>query len=294
MSAEATLQARYLRREAAELSARFPALLVEAQRVAATVAQGIHGRRRIGSGDAFWQFRRYQPGDAASAVDWRQSAKRQKAFVRENEWEAAESVWLWCDRSASMHWQSDLALGTKLERAMVLSLALADLLARGGEQVALLGSGQRPAAGRAVVERMAEALAAPADHQPSAPPRAKLSRFGRLVLISDFLVPFGEIESWLARYSGEGVKGHLLHIIDPAEAELPFTGRARIEGLEGETPFILGRVEDVASEWRAKLARRDRALGDLCRRMGWSFAAHRTDRPATAALLGLYFALGGE
>ena len=128
------------------------------QRVATIVAQGEHGRRRAGTGDSFWQYRRYQPGDPAQSIDWRQSAKTQLAYVRENEWEAAQNIYLWADRSASMNWHSDPELPTKAERAAVITLAIASLLIRGGERISRLGTGQRPARGRAVLSRMAAEL----------------------------------------------------------------------------------------------------------------------------------------
>src|SRR5450432_3158164 len=92
------------------LAATLPPLLVAAERVATTVAQGVHGRRRVGQGDSFWQFRQYQPGDSAQRIDWRESAKSQRVYVRETEWEAAQSVWLWRDASASMAYASGAAL----------------------------------------------------------------------------------------------------------------------------------------------------------------------------------------
>jgi len=89
------------RARAEAVASRLPALQVAAERVAMTVLQGVHGRRRVGQGEAFWQFRRYAPGDALVRIDWRQSAKRSHVFVRETEWEAAQSAWLWRDASPS-------------------------------------------------------------------------------------------------------------------------------------------------------------------------------------------------
>ena len=58
----ASTQAAAEARRAEALGARLPPLLVAAERVAATVAQGVHGRRRVGQGDSFWQFRRFVAG----------------------------------------------------------------------------------------------------------------------------------------------------------------------------------------------------------------------------------------
>ena len=87
---------------AEHLASRFPPLMVAAERVATTVAQGVHGRRRVGQGETFWQFRRYEPGDETGLIDWRQTAKSRHVFVRETEWEAAQSAWLWRDTSPSL------------------------------------------------------------------------------------------------------------------------------------------------------------------------------------------------
>ena len=81
------LARRLARAEAA--GALLPPLLVAADRVAATVAQGVHGRRRVGVGDTFWQYRPFVEGDAASRIDWRRSGRSDRVFVRDMEWEAA-------------------------------------------------------------------------------------------------------------------------------------------------------------------------------------------------------------
>ncbi|SVD23344.1 uncharacterized protein METZ01_LOCUS376198, partial [marine metagenome] len=88
-----------LQRRAEAIAVPLPPLLIAAQRIAASVLQGVHGRRQPGSGETFWQFRGYQSTDSVSLIDWRQSAKSQRVYVREQEWEASQSVWLWCDQS---------------------------------------------------------------------------------------------------------------------------------------------------------------------------------------------------
>src|SRR6202165_376471 len=108
------------------LAASMPRLILEARRVAATVIHGLHGRRRAGSGENFWQYRRFVMGEPAARVDWRRSARDDFLYVREQEWEAAHTVWIWPDRSPSMAFRSPLAEETKLNRALVMALALAE------------------------------------------------------------------------------------------------------------------------------------------------------------------------
>ena len=148
------------RQQAEQLADRLPPLLVAAERVAATVAQGVHGRRRVGIGETFWQFRPYQPGDPTAGSTGASRRAARQLFLRDQEWEAAESVWLWADRSASMAYRSAAAWPTKGERALLLLLALASLLTRAGERIALLGERRRPAGGRVGMAALCEDLLA--------------------------------------------------------------------------------------------------------------------------------------
>lgn len=284
---------RSIRQRGEQLAATLPALLVAAERVAATVAQGVHGRRRVGTGDAFWQFRQYQFGDSATQVDWRRSAKSDRLFVRETEWAAAQSVWLWRDGSASMRWKSNHGPEPKRDRAELLLLALAALLIRGGERVGLLGVDRLASSGRAALDRFTATLSSEAD-TPGLPAIQELPRHGRIVLIGDFLSPLAELDKVVRGYAGAGIAGHLLQIVDPAEEDLPFAGRTRFTGVEGEGELLVGRVEALRPDWRTRLERRAAALNDLVRAAGWTVARHRTDRPPQQALLALYTTLAGD
>ncbi len=277
-----------LRERAERLGERLPALLVEAERVASTVAQGVHGRRRTGTGETFWQFRLYQPGDDARSIDWRQSARAtQHHFVREQEWEAAESVWIWCDRSPSMRYRSPAVAETKEDRGLLLTIALAVLLLRAGERVAPLGTGDPPRGGRFGLDALCRGLAMPASDA-TLPPVLRLPRHARLVLISDFLAPADRWREIMGRYTGLGLRAAVLQITDPAEEELPFEGRILFEGPEREGRHLIGNVREVRSRYRRLFAAHRDDLRRLCLSRGWRFATHRTDRTAAAGLLTLY------
>ncbi len=280
-----------IRREAERAAGRLPPLMVEADRIAATVAQGVHGRRRIGQGDTFWQFRQYQPGDSAQSIDWRQSAKSQTAFVRENEWDAAQSVWVWCDASASMHYRSTSELPEKSTRAAVLTLALASLLIRGGERVAVLGTGMAPSNSRAALNRIADHLSLLAVEDKSLPVFEPLPRYARLVMFGDMLSPVDDIEPVIRGFAATGVDGHIVQVNDVVEETLPFRGRIRFDGLEGEGSALIGRVEMVRDDYIELMANHRKGLADIARSVGWTFAVHHTDRAPQTPLLALYGAL---
>lgn len=273
------------------LAESLPALLIAADRVAATVSQGVHGRRRVGAGETFWQFRRYHPGDPAGRIDWRKSARSHRVYIRQTEWDAAQSVWLWRDASASMDYRSAARWPTKRERADLLLLALASLLTRGGEHMTLLGSGRPPSAGRAVLRRLAETIESGRAPTDSLPAQEPLPRYGRLVLFGDFLSPLDDIEAMVSFYAGLGVRGHLLQILDPAEETLPFAGRVRFEGMEEDGEALIGRVEGVRSQYRDLMAAHRDGLAALTRSAGWTMGVHHVDLPPQPALLALFAVL---
>ncbi len=283
-----------LQGEAQGVADVLPDLMMEVSRVTSTVAHGIHGRRRAGPGETFWQFRQYQTSDAAQTIDWRRSASSDHLYVREREWEAAHTVSLWADVSASMNF-ADLGVATKRDRGIVLMLALADLLVRGGERVALMGL-LPPLASRRATQRFAEALAAhagEASYAVSLPPAVKLPRFSGAVLFSDFLDPIEVITERLSVLAGEGVGGHLVQVLDPAEETLPYEGRAEFMGLEGSDRWLADRVESLRPLYRAKLEAHRAAITAHAQRLGWSFLVHHTDRPAVEPLLTLLMRMQG-
>ncbi len=282
-----------LRDQAEQLAAGLPPLLVAAERLASLISLGVHGRRKSGMGETFWQFRRFQAEDASTAIDWRQSAKSPHLFVREREWEAAEAVWLWRDGSAGMRFKSEFSDVTKIDRASVLALALGALLIRGGERIALYGDGRPPATGRVALARISHEMAEMAPNDDALPPDAPISKNSQFVWFSDFLSPLGEIEVALRRLARGGITGHLVHIIDPAEEEFPFQGRTRFESPSGRLSDIFGRVESVQAAYRARFRAHAETLCDLSRRLGWSYLTHRTDKRPETALAALFADLGG-
>lgn len=283
-----------LRQRAERLAERLPPLLVAAERVAVTVAQGVHGRRRVGVGETFWQFRPYQQGEPTTRIDWRQSARSSQLFLRDQEWEAAESVWLWADGSGSMDYRSSDALPTKDDRSLLLVLALAALLIRAGERVALLGSERRPAGGRAGLQRFCDQLIEQADDRSDLPKDQALPHYARIVMISDFFTPLDDLKARLRGFTGLGVRGHLLQVLDPAEEDLPFNGRVRFDDLErADHQALVGNVDSVRSRYQQRFRAHVEGVSDIGRALGWTVATHRTENPPEPALLGLYNALAG-
>jgi uncharacterized protein (DUF58 family) len=277
--------------EAHSIAARMPALLVEAQRVAHTVTHGTHGRRRAGPGETFWQFRHYDHNDSITGIDWRRSGSSDHLFVREREWEAAHTVWLWIDLSPSMRFRSFLSKTPKDSRAVVLGLALAELLARGGERIGVFG--KVPFTGRNATPRVAEVLVRDAQSAKSLPPPARLSRFCECILFSDFLEPVQETAARLEEIAAQGVRGHLVQILDPAEETLPYEGRTEFAASEGGDRVIAGRAETLRERYQERMQAHRTSLAAAAKRLNWSFIVHHTDRPAEEVVLVLHNRLAG-
>jgi uncharacterized protein (DUF58 family) len=285
-----------LERDAHGVADRLPDLLLEADRIAQTVAHGIHGRRRAGPGETFWQFRTYESQDSAQLIDWRRSASSDHLYVREREWEAAHTLWLWPDLSPSMSFQSHLAPVTKRDRALVLTLAAAELLVRSGERVGLLGLTQ-PTSSRRASTRLAEAIASHPDVPQlvsGRPATARVSRFSGIILFSDFLDPIDSVRESIELLAANGATGHLIQVLDAAEETLPYEGRTEFLGMEGGETWIADRAESLRARYQARLKAHRDELQALAVRLGWSFMVHHTDRPPTEPLLSLIMRLEGR
>lgn len=286
---ESGVEARH-QRGAVDLARRLPALLVAAREIAATVMHGVHGRRRAGVGETFWQFRPFVWGEATTRIDWRRSARDDRVYVREREWEAAHTVWIWMDRSPSMAYVSTLAMQPKVDRALVLGLAMADLLVRGGERVGIPGL-TRALATRNIIERFAEAMIdeekrakdAPAE----LPQRDALAPRTQAILISDFLSRPEDITATIHGMASRGALGHVVMIADPVEETFPFTGHTEFLDVDSTARLRVGEAESFKSEYVSRLAAHRDSVRAACLSRGWSFALHRTDRPAAEALLAL-------
>ncbi len=280
---------------ALDLARRMPALVVAAKEVASTAMHGVHGRRRAGVGETFWQFRPFVWGEETTRVDWRRSARDDRVYVREREWESAHTIWLWMDRSPSMAFVSSLAMQSKIDRALMLGLAAADLLVRGGERVGIAGL-TRPLATRGIIERLAEALiaderlgGAPAELPPAEP----LAPRTQAILIGDFLSPPADITQTIQTMASRGAAGHVVLIADPVEESFPFSGHTEFLDVDSSARLRVGEARTFQTDYFARLDAHREAVREACRSRGWSFALHRTDRPAASALLDLRMRVEG-
>jgi uncharacterized protein (DUF58 family) len=274
-----------------KLAARVPRLILEARRVAATLIHGLHGRRRAGPGENFWQYRHFMSGEPAQNVDWRRSARDDHLYVREREWEASHTIWLWADRSPSMDFTSALSEWSKLDRALVVSFALAEVLVQGGEQVGI-PEFMRPTANRNIIEKMAQTIVHDTSERPSLPSNFAPASFSEVLLLSDFWSPVNEFRRVIGHLAANGARGHVVQVVDPAEESFPYAGRIEFVESEGLGSVTAGRAETWRSNYQTLLANHRAALRAECEQFGWSFTVHRTDRGPTELLFAIHARMG--
>ncbi|MFK4489109.1 MoxR-like ATPase [Bradyrhizobium sp. USDA 336] len=273
--------------ESRTLAASLPRLVLEARRIAANVIHGLHGRRRAGSGENFWQYRRFVSGEPSQNVDWRRSARDDHLYVRELEWEASHTVWIWPDRSPSMAFASKNARESKLERTLIVAFALAELLVAGGERVGIPGL-MAPTASRSIIDRMAQAMLHDDADRLSLPPSFVPAALAEIIVLSDFWSPIAEIRTTLAGLSSSGAHGTMVQVVDPAEESFPYSGRVEFVEPEGFGVITAGRAESWAQDYTARLALHRDQIRAETNKLDWLFTTHATDRSAAELLLFLH------
>jgi uncharacterized protein (DUF58 family) len=262
------------RLDALNLAGDLPGILLDAKRLAAS-APGVHGRRRAGQGEDFWQYRDHRAEEGARMIDWRRSARGDRFYVREREREAAQTAWFWIDPDPGFNWTSNTNRPTKLYRARTIALALAILLARGGERVGALGFA--PRAGARAVDRLALDLAAPA--REAEPPSNTT-----LIFLSDFYAPVEHWRERLLKCARTGASGALVMVADPAEEDFPFQGRTLFQAPGGRGEVLIGRAEVAHATYAERLDTHRRAIRALGAEFGFPAILHRTDHGASPAL----------
>ncbi|MCG8494019.1 MAG: DUF58 domain-containing protein [Sneathiellales bacterium] len=283
-----------MRTDAEALSHQLPALRLQAQQLVKTLNTGTHGRRKAGAGEDFWQFRSYNTQDAASNIDWRQSARQDQLYIRQQELETAETVWFWVDHTMNMAFKSQKHLPFKVEAACILSLATGLLLVKGGENFGAVSKEAKASHGPASFERFAhEIISSPVPFQKLTsllPVRSK----SRFILVSDFLYDRKDLETVFDYITSLGREAVLVHIADPVEITFPFEGRAEFKGLDSSLSVTLNKSEAVREEYLQRFENHRNWLRETASRRDWTYCFHSTSQSAGQTLSTIYFSLQEE
>ncbi|WP_343039797.1 DUF58 domain-containing protein [Paracoccus limosus] len=282
-----------LRARAEAASGGLPALMLSAERLAASLTVGAHGQRRAGTGEDFWQYRPATAGDTARSIDWRRSARSDGQFVRDREAQVAQSAVLWVSAAAGMEFAGGPDRVAKRDRCDLLALAVALALLAGGERVALAGQPPRP--GRMQADRIAEALVSrmPLNADDDVPPAEALRPGQRVVLFDDFLGDPAPLLAYLERAAGLGVQGALMQVLDPDEEGFPYGGAVLFRSAAGALRHDTRDAGGLRAAYLARLAERRELLGRAALAAGWHFGTHDTASPPAQAALWLWSMLEG-
>jgi uncharacterized protein (DUF58 family) len=248
---------------------------------------GLHRSPRKGFSVEFAEYRPYQPGDDLRYIDWKIAARSDRWVVRQYEEETNLRASIVLDVSRSMAWSRADMRGlrvqpseagslpplSKLAYAERLTAALALLLLRQRDAVGLVRFDDRirsavpPRARNGQWRRVVAALEESGTGKASSAPEALsqaarlISRRGLIVLISDLLMEMPDVERAMRALRAAGHDVTVLHVMDPAERELPPSGEALFVDPESELaiPASLAdvraayrnTVDEVIAEWRA-------------------------------------------
>jgi uncharacterized protein (DUF58 family) len=186
-----------------------------------------------------------------------------------------------------MAFASRQARDSKLERALIVTFALAELLVAGGERVGIPGL-MNPTSSRGVIDKMAQAMLHDDATRLSLPPSFVPSALAEIVVLSDFWSPIAEIRNMLAGLSGSGAHGALVQIVDPAEETFPYSGRIEFVDPEGGGVITAGRAESWAGDYVARVALHRDQIRNETDKLDWLFSTHTTSRSAAELLLFLH------
>ena len=272
---------------AADLASRMPRLVARAHEIAASVAYGVHGRRRAGVGETFWQYRPFASGEAAhrsrlAPLGARRSALRARARMGGRARLFPLDGLLALDGLRIVARFGRQAFARRDARPRPCRRAGARRRARRG-----CWASPRPISARDVIDRLARALAenAVGTAHDDLPPQAPLRPRARVVLISDFLTELDALTARLRRFADAGASGALLMVVDPSEESLPFAGETIFRRHRRRAGLSRRRRAEPARGLCAPLssASRFRALRGAARRLPVPAASHRPARRRSGA-----------
>jgi len=248
--------------DARDIAARLPDIMLDAQKIASTIQAGTHGRRRAGHGDHFWQYRNYDTQtDAVSRIDWRQSARSDHLYVREQEDERAQSIHIWIDPAPAMHYASAQALKSKYEYIFTLCIALAYQLTSGGERIitqTTAGVNETVNHPRHV-ERLAHHILSNPPH-----PNFALPKDGLVIIATDgFSHETKTFETLISNARAQNAKIYLLNPIDPTEQSYDFTGHVKFEDMQASDHFEIQNAKALQASYLNKFQAHQKMLDNL-------------------------------
>ncbi len=272
-----------LRHKAEQSVATLPALMMQVEKVSASIIHGGHGIRKSGAGEQFWQFRDYHDKDHPQNIDWRQSAKGDTVFIKQKELQTTQRTYIWRASGKSMDYKSNPALYTKNECANVIALALTLILRRSEEQIGIFGDIKTGRSERNL-QKIAQILLDTSGLEESLPNSLDFTipNQASFIGISDFLLPIEDIKHCFSNINTKNAL--IIQTLDPAEIELSYSGRTKFYGVDSNNQELINNVASVRSDYKNRITAHINDLKSLCHTKGWNHVLYITDTNITATL----------
>lgn len=272
-----------LQSDARSLGDPFQGLLLHAQSLARQILTGEHGRRDVGSGEEFWQYRPFENyTDTMRFVDWRRSAKSDELYVRQYEHKVSQALMIWVDRDERMSSIQSTEF-SKRYHAAVMALALAILSDRSGEKLGDLSRADIFGRGSKTIDALAKSLSQEGLGQIGQPRPKSVN-----LLLSDFLGDLEHIERFVSQAVDMGQYGVLCQVIAQEERDFPFRGRTIFHNMSSTEKHETQMAQELRFDYLKRFAERKDFLSDLCRRSNWGYVQHVTSSPMLSGLQSLH------
>ena len=258
---------------------------------------GLHRSPYHGFSAEFAEYRRYQPGEPATHIDWRVLARSDRAYQRVFAEETNLRCTLLMDCSASMRFTGDpQARPSKLAWGRVLAACLAYLLLRQNDAVGLVAFDDQPllrVPARSMRRQLFQVLKGLREAPEGAGTRLgpvlhdvaeRVPRRGLVVLISDLMDDPDAVIAGLKHFRHRGHEVMVFHVLDPTELDLDFSGEVEFTALEDPSARLRTEPAHVRDGYRARLESWRGRLRRECRRQLVDLVDVRTDQPVSQAL----------
>ena len=254
---------------------------------------GLHRSPYHGFSVEFTEYRQYSPGEDTRYLDWRLFARSDRYYLKRFEDETNLRCHLLVDQSRSMSYRSlDFS---KSDYARTLAATLAWFLNAQGDAVGLFTFAGRvhdylPARHRhghlrqLMLALEKESAGNETDLGDPLRRAAELARQrGLIVLISDLLAPVDELERHLGRLTAAGHEVVIFQVLDPNEIAFNFDRAARFQDAESGKDFYL-EPATVRLQYQRRLQAHTAGVGNVCRKLGFTFLRLVTSQPLELAL----------
>lgn len=274
--------------------ARLGRLEIIARELVEGFIKGLHLSPAKGSSTEFAEHRPYACGDEIRRIDWRTFARTDRYYLKEYDDETNVRATLILDSSESMAYpEADI---TKFQYAKFLAAALGYLLLRqrDGIGLAVIHSRiQHYLPPRATAQHLGGIFRTLSDIEPEGPTDlavtlGQIASHGRsrnlMIILSDFLDDPEKILRGVAQLRHRGCEVIALRIVDPSEADFPFTNWTVFRDPEDDTRRLRIDARQLREIYRDNLAAHQEALKKGCTAAQVDYSVLQTDTPFEVGL----------